>query len=158
MAYEYYKLLHEEGKHLADSHGTQGTQRGVYLDDETNKPSGAGEFLHMSFEEILDENGFSSAGNAWVFVGVGLVVGALVNEAAPHVITWAKTKALPKAKRIIDSIKGKKAKEPENILEIPFEDIYSEDLESEDQNNVEVDQEETPKTDTPLSETRFHIA
>ena len=111
-------------------------------------------------EEILDENGFSSAGNAWVFVGVGLVVGALVNEAAPHVKTWVKTKALPEAKRIIDNIKRKKAKESNiiNLTVIPFEEFYSEDLEIEDQNNVDADQEDTPKTDKLLSEIKSQIA
>ncbi|MBD5543566.1 MAG: hypothetical protein HDR01_04785 [Lachnospiraceae bacterium] len=42
MSSDLYRLIPEEGKHLAESHNTEGAYRGVYLDDETNKPSGAG--------------------------------------------------------------------------------------------------------------------
>ena len=33
---QLYELIPEEGKHLADSHDTEGAVRRVYLDDETN--------------------------------------------------------------------------------------------------------------------------
>ena len=45
MGRQLYELIPEEGKHLADSHNTEGAFRGVYLDNETNTPCGAGEFM-----------------------------------------------------------------------------------------------------------------
>lgn len=50
MGRQLYELIPEEGKHLADSHDTEGAVRGVYLDDETNKPCGAGEFMPVDVD------------------------------------------------------------------------------------------------------------
>ena len=55
MGDDLYKLIPEEGKHLAESRNTKGAYRGVYLDDETNKPSGAGEFVKVNPEELNNE-------------------------------------------------------------------------------------------------------
>ncbi len=57
MSHDLYRLIPEEGKHLAESRDTEGAYRGVYLDDETNKPSGAGEFFKV--EDNDNENDFS---------------------------------------------------------------------------------------------------
>ena len=54
MGRRLYELIPEEGKHLADSRDTEGAVRGVYLDDETNKPCGAGEFMPVSTDEDGD--------------------------------------------------------------------------------------------------------
>ena len=35
MSGDLYRLIPEEGKHLAESHDTKGAYRGVYLDDNT---------------------------------------------------------------------------------------------------------------------------
>lgn len=51
MSSDLYRLIPEEGKHLAESRDTEGAYRGVYLDDETNKPSGAGEFIKVEDDE-----------------------------------------------------------------------------------------------------------
>lgn len=55
MGDDLYKLIPEEGKHLAESRNTKGAYRGVYLDDETNKPSEAGEFVKVNPEELNNE-------------------------------------------------------------------------------------------------------
>ena len=55
MGDDLYKLIPEEGKHLAESRNTKGAYRGVYLDDETNKPSGAGEFVKVNPEDLNNE-------------------------------------------------------------------------------------------------------
>lgn len=59
MSRQFYKLIPEEGKHLADSHGTEGAVRGVYLDDETNKPCGAGEFMPVNIDDNGDNDSVS---------------------------------------------------------------------------------------------------
>ena len=56
MDEEYYKLIPEEGKHLANSRKTEGANRGVYLDDKTNKPNGAGEFIKVDPAELTSDD------------------------------------------------------------------------------------------------------
>lgn len=101
-----YRLIPEEGKHLANSHDTEGAYRGVYLDDETNKPCGAGEFVKVDFddsddcENSVEDNSESSAGTLigiGIAIGAGLVAGLMT--AYPHVKKWVVEAFIPKFKR-----------------------------------------------------------
>ena len=47
---QLYELIPEEGKHLADSHDTEGAVRRVYLDDETNDIVNIG--WHFFYKDI----------------------------------------------------------------------------------------------------------
>lgn len=86
MDEEFYKLIPEEGKHLANSRKTEGANRGVYLDDKTNKPNGAGEFIKVDPAELTSDD---IVKNAFRYLA-GVAIGIAVTKAAPHVKEWAK--------------------------------------------------------------------
>lgn len=110
MGDDLYRLIPEEGKHLAESHDTEGAFRGVYLDDETNKPSGAGEFVKVDLDDliehdddqVLDTPSDSSDGAAIGLLSAAgaFVLGVIATKAAPHVKKWATEKAGPAIKRL----------------------------------------------------------
>ena len=108
-----YRLIPEEGKHLANSHDTEGAYRGVYLDDETNKPCGAGEFVKVDLDDSDDrenpaeDNSESSAGT---LIGIGIAIGATLvaglMTAYPHVKKWVVEAFIPKLKRCFAPLRG----------------------------------------------------
>ena len=144
MSDTLYRLIPEEGKHLADSHNTEGAVRGVYLDDETNKPCGAGEFIPISEDEengiesdcLDDEIDFQSEaldGNAVAVAGilaVGIGIGIAAHKAFPYVKEWVVSTAVPGVKNLWNKLLGKKAKPqeqtdtaPEMIVPVKVEDF-----------------------------------
>lgn len=124
MGRQLYELIPEEGKHLADSHDTEGAVRGVYLDDETNKPCGAGEFMPVDIDEDSDTvndydpdgslDSGALAGTAILAIGIGIGVAAA--KAYPYVKKWFKTTAVPGVKNFWRKV-TKKGLEPEVVLE-----------------------------------------
>lgn len=126
MGRQLYELIPEEGKHLADSHDTEGAVRGVYLNNETNKPCGAGEFMlvHIGNDEdsssvsdyIPDE---SLDGDALVVAGIlafGIGIGVAASKAYPYVRKWVTTKAVPNVKKFWRKV-TKTESEPESVIE-----------------------------------------
>lgn len=106
MSDDLYRLIPEEGKHLADSHDTDGAYRGVYLDDETNKPCGAGEFVKVdpselsSSDDTNDNNGNGiSPKQAAAIAAIFTAVGVAAAKAYPHVKEFVVTKIAPPVKR-----------------------------------------------------------
>jgi len=106
MSDDLYRLIPEEGKHLADSHDTDGAYRGVYLDDETNKPCGAGEFVKVDPSELSssddtdDNNGNGiSPEQAAAIAAIFTAVGVAAAKAYPHVKEFVVTKIAPPVKR-----------------------------------------------------------
>ena len=105
MSDDLYRLIPEEGKHLADSHDTEGAFRGVYLDDETNKPCGAGEFVKVDSSELTstndtndnDENGISLGQVA--VAAISVVIGVTATKAYPHIKKFVSTKIAPPVKQ-----------------------------------------------------------
>lgn len=103
-----YRLIPEEGKHLANSHDTEGAYRGVYLDDETNKPCGAGEFVKVDFDDSddcenpVEDDSESSVGT----LIIGIAIGAVFMKAYPHVKKWAVEALIPKFKRFFAALRG----------------------------------------------------
>lgn len=126
MGRQLYELIPEEGKHLADSHDTEGAVRGVYLDDETNKPCGAGEFMPVDVDEDEDSDPVGDydsdgsldsdalAGAAILAIGIG--IGVAATKAYPHVKKWFTTTAVPGVKKLWRKV-TKKGLEPEMVLE-----------------------------------------
>lgn len=118
---QLYKLIPEEGKHLADSHDTEGAVRGVYLDDETNKPCGAGEFM------VVDDSDGILDGNALAIVGIlaiGFGIGVVATKAYPHVKKWIATTAMPSVKKFWRKV-TKKGPEPEETIKCTGAEIIS---------------------------------
>lgn len=106
MSDDLYRLIPEEGKHLADSHDTEGAYRGVYLDDENNKPCGAGEFVKVDPSELAssddtnDNNGNGiSLEQAAAIAAICTAIGVVVTKASPHVKKFVDTKVAPPVKR-----------------------------------------------------------
>lgn len=113
---DLYRLIPEEGKHLANSNDTEGAYRGVYLDDETNKPSGAGEFVKVNPEDLVDssetnpvENEPPSGDAAAIaaILGIGIAIGVVIAKAFPYVKQWATETAIPKAKTLWNKLLNK---------------------------------------------------
>lgn len=129
---QLYELIPEEGKHLADSHDTEGAVRGVYLDDETNKPCGAGEFIPVELDEDEgDEDDCELApvggdidGRALLIAFGCFVGGVVVTKAYPHVKKWVTTTAVPGVKKFWRRV-TKKGPEPEETIECTGEEIVS---------------------------------
>lgn len=115
MKEDLYRLIPEEGKHLAESRDTEGAYRGVYLDDVTNKPSGAGEFIKVDPDELEDTDNDSISDNkessdaagiaALITLGIGIGVG--IAKAYPSVKEWVKETALPSVKGFWNKLFGK---------------------------------------------------
>lgn len=134
MDRQLYELIPEEGKHLADSHDTEGAVRGVYLDDETNKPCGAGEFMPVDIDEDEDNDSVgdydsdgSLDGNALAIAGIlaiGIGIGAAATKAYPHVKKWVMTTAVPGVKKFWRKV-TKKRPEPEEAIECTDAEIIS---------------------------------
>ena len=126
MSDDLYRLIPEEGKHLADSHDTDGAYRGVYLDDETNKPCGAGEFVKVdpleltSSDDTNDNNGNGiSPEQAAAIAAIFTAVGVAAAKAYPHVKKFVVTKVAPPVKRFWNTkIRKKKA---ENAIDCKSE-------------------------------------
>lgn len=99
---DLYKLIPEEGKHLAKSKDTDDAYRGVYLDDETNKPCGAGEFVKVNPDELLDreetEPIVEDSTVAALLVAIGVAIGIGAAKAYPRVKTWVVNSVIPKVK------------------------------------------------------------
>ena len=114
MSDDLYKLIPEEGKHLAESRDTEGAYRGVYLDDETNKPNGAGEFVKVDPNELFDQynepdsdNTSDSSDGSGVVAIVALAAfaaGLGVAKAVPHIKKFVGDKITPSIKRGINKI------------------------------------------------------
>lgn len=128
MKEELYRLIPEEGKHLAESHDTEGAFRGVYLDDETNRPSGAGEFIKVDLDDFEDaecnpdldtEESSNAAGNA-TLIAFGAFIGAVVTIAYPHVRKWVKEKVVPSVRSCWNKLRGK---EEPPLLQKPDDSI-----------------------------------
>lgn len=121
MGRQLYELIPEEGKHLADSHDTEGAVRGVYLDDETNKPCGAGEFIPVELDEDEDSEyeydlGEGETDVKALLIAFGFFVcGVVATKAYPHVKKWATTTAVPGVKKLWRKI-TKKGPEPEEAI------------------------------------------
>lgn len=111
MSHDLYRLIPEEGKHLAESRDTEGAYRGVYLDNKTNKPSGAGEFIKV--EDNDNENDFSENGvdNSVAtiagLIAVGIGIGVAATKAYPYVREWIDNTAVPGVKNIWNKIRKK---------------------------------------------------
>jgi len=124
MDRQLYELIPEEGKHLADSRDTEGAVRGVYLDDESNRPCGAGEFIPVDIDDDEDSDSLgdnSSGGNLddGALAGIGILVigvgiGVAVTKAYPHVKEWVTTTAVPEVKKFWRRITKK---ESEQVIE-----------------------------------------
>lgn len=124
---DLYRLIPEEGKHLAESRDTEGAYRGVYLDDETNRPSGAGEFIKVDPSEYNSNDSqlptpstdASDGANMEKLLTalVAFVAGAIVMKATPHVKKWAKEKASPLVKRVFKKEKTETTKITTSIQE-----------------------------------------
>lgn len=124
MGRQLYELIPEEGKHLADSHDTEGAVRGVYLDDETNKPCGAGEFMPVDIDDDEDSDSvgdYTSDGNleggAFAFasiLAIGIGIGVVATKAYPHAKKWITTTAVPGVKKFWRKMSKK---EPEQFIE-----------------------------------------
>ena len=91
---EYYKLIPEIGKHLANSQNTDGAFRGVYLDDVTNKPCGAGEFVKVTPKNSPEKTGIS-AGEAAAIATICAAAVYGIAKAAPYVVRWTKKTVIP---------------------------------------------------------------
>lgn len=119
MSDDLYRLIPEEGKHLADSHDTEGAYRGVYLDDETNKPCGAGEFVKVDPSELTSDDANDNNGNgispeqAAAIAAIFTVVGVALTKAYPHVKKFVVTKVAPSVKRFWNTKISKKKSETE---------------------------------------------
>ena len=118
MSDDLYRLIPEEGKHLADSHDTEGAYRGVYLDDETNKPCGAGEFVKVDPSELTSSddandnngNGISPEQAAAIAV-ISTAVGVVTTIVFPYVKKIVVTKVAPPVKRFWNTKIRKKKSE-----------------------------------------------
>ena len=128
MDKQLYELIPEEGKHLADSHNTEGAVRGVYLDDETNKPCGAGEFMPVDIDDAddveLNPVGGEIDGKSLLIAFVCFVGGVVVTKAYPNVKKWVTTTAVPGARKFWRKI-TKKGAEPEEANECGRDEIVS---------------------------------
>lgn len=128
MDKQLYELIPEEGKHLADSHNTEGAVRGVYLDDETNKPCGAGEFMPVDIDDADDFELNSVAGEidgkSLLIAFVCFVGGVAVTKAYPHVKNLVTATAIPGVKKFWRKV-TKKGAEPEEANECGGDEIVS---------------------------------
>ncbi len=125
MGRQLYELIPEEGKHLADSRNTEGAVRGVYLNDETNKACGAGEFMPVDIdsEENRDSVGkYASDENlekdVFAFAGVlaiGIGIGVVTTKAYPYVKKWVTTTAVPKMKKFWQEVTQKEMDSKQTI-------------------------------------------
>lgn len=125
MGRQLFELIPEEGKHLADSHDTEGAVRGVYLDDETNKPCGAGEFIPVEIDDdenqdsVCDDPSEGSLGeDAFAFAGIlaiGIGIGVVTTKAYPYVKKWVTTTAVPGVKKFWQKV-TKKELEPKQTI------------------------------------------
>lgn len=126
MGDDLYRLIPEDGKHLADSHDTEGAYRGVYLDDETNKPCGAGEFVKVDPSELTASNDINnnngngiSLEQAAAIAAISALLGVAAAKASPHVKKFVVTKVAPPVKRFWNTkIRKKKA---ENAIDCKSE-------------------------------------
>lgn len=114
MDEKLYRLIPEEGKHLAESNDTEGAYRGVYLDDETNKPCGAGEFVEVDPEDLFDreESDPSTSGDvsgAAALLGLGALIGIGAYKAYPRVKGWVVDTAVPQVKHLWRKVFKKEA-------------------------------------------------
>ena len=138
MEDELFRLIPEEGKHLADSHNNEDAVRGVYLNDETNKPCGAGEFVKVNLDELMNDyssetNGDGESDDATLaiaaFIGIGVAIGVAAKTAYPHVKKWVKYKAIPGVKRVWNGIFHKDEKvlvieTEEDSIQIEYNNFY----------------------------------
>lgn len=120
MGKQLYELIPEEGKHLADSHNTEGAVRGVYLDDATNKPCGAGEFMPVDIDEgdeceLEPVDGEVDVKDLLIAFGF-FISGVVAAKAYPHVKKWVTTTAVPGIKKFWRKV-TKKGPEPEKAIE-----------------------------------------
>lgn len=122
MARILYEEIPEDGKHMASSHGTEGAVRGVYLDDETNKPCGSPEFMPVIIDEDEDDYegeydpGEGEIDTKSLLIAFGFFVGGVVvTKAYPHVKKWVTTTAVPGVKRFWRKV-TKKGPEPEEAV------------------------------------------
>lgn len=131
MGRQLYELIPEDGKHLADSHDTEGAVRGVYLDDETNKPCGAGEFMPVDIDDESSDSvddyipDGSLDGDILALTGIlaiGIGIGVAVTKAYPHVKKWVTTTAVPGVEKFWKKITKK---EPEQTIECVEAEIES---------------------------------
>lgn len=114
MSGDLYRLIPEEGKHLAESRDTKGAYRGVYLDDDTNKPSGAGEFIKIEDDKCEDYDNDSVRnemdGDVAAITGliaIGIGIGVAATKAYPHVKEWVGNTAVPGMKKFWYKIRNK---------------------------------------------------
>lgn len=114
MSGDLYRLIPEEGKHLAESHDTKGAYRGVYLDDNTNKPSGAGEIIKIEDDKCEDYDNDSVRnemdGDVAAIAGliaIGIGIGVAATKAYPHVKEWVGNTAVPGMKKFWYKIRNK---------------------------------------------------
>lgn len=118
----YYRLIPEEGKHLAHSHNVEDALRGVYLDDVTNKPCGAAELIPVNPEDLKIENHKSS--NA-AFIAAGFfTAGVLITAAYPHVKSFITNKIVPNSKKFWNE----KIKKTSNSNTYSVENCFAEDI------------------------------
>lgn len=111
-----YRVIPEAGKHLAYSQDTAGAYRGVYLDNETNRPCGAAELVPVPSNESSDNTGVSSAGTAIVATIATAAIIEIGKAAAPHVKKWALEKAVPWVKQKWSELKGDKPNEAKDAI------------------------------------------
>lgn len=143
MSDKLYRLIPEEGKHLADSRDTEGAVRGVYLDDETNKPCGAGEFIPVDEDESdevsdFDNTGFDSetALAYGAVLAAGIAIGVVAKAAYPHVKKWVTTTAIPGIQKFWHQVTKKELKQepapadntPEAIIDFGEPIEFSQDI------------------------------
>ena len=120
MGEKLYRLIPEPGKHLANAKDTFGAVRGVYLDDKTNKPSGAGEFMPVD----TNSTGVSPA-VVGALVTLGLAAGYGIAKATPYVIKWVRGSAIPWVKRTWNTLWKTNGRESRTApLQLPEHSTY----------------------------------
>ncbi len=91
---DLYRLIKEEGKHLAKSKDTEGAFRGVYLDDDSNRVCGAGQFVPVKSDEESDGSGISPEAIA-ALIALCVAAGYGIAKAVPYVKKWKEEKFVP---------------------------------------------------------------
>ncbi|MGW8115166.1 hypothetical protein ACVS9P_08330 [Caproicibacterium sp. NSD3] len=133
MSNDLYRLKEEPGKHLADSNDTPGAKRGVYLDNESNKPCGAGEFVKVedNDDDAASNDGSGSDGGdtaaILALIAMGIGIGAAATKAYPYVKEWFTDTVVPGVKKFYRKITKK-----------PVENSGSVAIEKEDESGTEI--------------------
>ena len=110
---DLYRLIHEEGTHLASSNDTEGASRGILFDDNTNKLVAHAEWVKVDESEYEFDDSYDYQENQQKvelspedqklaqLLGEAIAAGTmyvLTEYVAPHVNRWWQNKAVPTMK------------------------------------------------------------